>query len=202
MPRVKKLGADERRMLRHELHDAVADGGMPWSDAIRRMRRALGMTQHQFAKAFRLTKRQVVSFEAGTANPTTETLARLGRPFGFEVGFIKKPPQHEAASAEQITSVLERVRLVLSVMKSGYGEDEARFEDIRPADVKAVVNEILEQQARNGRPLRSLRVDATLAPALGCRPTGRCAYRSVPVVVLPAATSAACTVHAILGPSP
>ncbi len=202
VPRVKKLGADERRTLRHELHNAVAVGGMPWSDAIRRMRRALGMTQDQFAKAFRLTKRQVVSFEAGSVNPTVETLARLGKPFGFEVGFIRKPTQHDAAQAEQMTGVLARVRLVLSVMKSGHGEDEARFTDIGPADVKAVVNEILEQQALGGRPLRSLRIDPTLAPALGCQPTGRCSYRSVPVVVLPAAASAAGTVHAVLGPSP
>jgi transcriptional regulator with XRE-family HTH domain len=57
------------------------------------MRRALGLTQEQFAKAFKLTKQQVAGFEAGTANPTVATLARIGRPFGFAVGYIRRPPE-------------------------------------------------------------------------------------------------------------
>ncbi|MCK8785776.1 helix-turn-helix transcriptional regulator [Roseomonas sp. NAR14] len=83
--------------MRHQLHDAVVAGGLPWSEAVRRMRSALGMTQEQFARAFRITKRQVAELEAGTANPTVATLGRLGRPFGFRVGFIH--PGDEAATA-------------------------------------------------------------------------------------------------------
>jgi putative transcriptional regulator len=93
MARVKRLADDQRRALRSTLHDAVEQGGYPWDESIRRMRQALGLTQEQFAKAFKLTKRQVVSFEAGTANPTVETLARIGRPFGFEVGYIRRAPE-------------------------------------------------------------------------------------------------------------
>jgi transcriptional regulator with XRE-family HTH domain len=88
MPRVRKLGIEERRGLRHALHADVEAGGVPWSEAIRRMRVALGLTQEQFAKAFRMTKRQVSDLESGTANPTAETLVRIGRPFGYQVGYI------------------------------------------------------------------------------------------------------------------
>jgi transcriptional regulator with XRE-family HTH domain len=93
MARVKKLSDVRRRALRSTLHDAVEQGGCPWDQSIRHMRLALGLTQEQFAKAFKLTKRQVAGFEAGTANPTVETLARIGRPFGFEPGYIRRAPE-------------------------------------------------------------------------------------------------------------
>jgi len=93
MARVKKLPDEQRRALRNTLHDAVSQGGYPWDQSVRQMRQALGLTQAQFAKAFKLTKRQVASFEAGAANPTVETLARIGRPFGFVVGYIRRTPE-------------------------------------------------------------------------------------------------------------
>jgi transcriptional regulator with XRE-family HTH domain len=90
MVQVRKLPDDQRRALRITLQDAVEQGGSQWTETIRQMRQTLGLTQEQFAKAFRLTKRQVVSLEAGTANPTVRTLARIGRPFGFQVGYIRR----------------------------------------------------------------------------------------------------------------
>lgn len=101
MPRVRKLADDQRRALRGALHDAVEQGGHPWGDSIRQMRQALGLTQAQFAKAFKLTRRQVAGFEAGTANPTVETLARIGRPFGFAVGYIRRAPEPSPPLTEE-----------------------------------------------------------------------------------------------------
>lgn len=48
------------------------------------------MTQEEFAKTLSLTRRQVAEIEAGTANPTLETLEKIGRLFGFGVGFVPK----------------------------------------------------------------------------------------------------------------
>ncbi len=101
MPRVRKLAGDQQRALRRALHDAVEQGGYPWDKSIRDMRQALGLTQEQFARAFKLTKRQVAGFEAGTANPTVETLARIGRPFGFEVGYIRRAPDPPSSPPEE-----------------------------------------------------------------------------------------------------
>ncbi len=100
MPRVKRPGADERAALRLRLHDEVAAGGLPWSQTIRRMRQALGMTQEHFARAVKLTRRQVIALEAGTANPTIETLEKIGRPFGYQVGFILPRAGETSPSAE------------------------------------------------------------------------------------------------------
>lgn len=48
------------------------------------------MTQEEFASSLGLTRRQVAEIEAGTANPTMETLERIGRLFGFGVGFVPR----------------------------------------------------------------------------------------------------------------
>lgn len=84
----KPVSRDETRRRRHELHHRAYDGELPLPDAIRHMRHALGMTQAKFAQCFGLTRIQVSQLENGKANPTMETLARIGRPFGFVPGFI------------------------------------------------------------------------------------------------------------------
>lgn len=96
MARLKRPSAPELRQRRHALHAAVEQGGLPFADTIRQMRAAMGMTQARFGQVFKLTARQVLELEHGTANPTAETLNRLGRPYGFEVGFVKR----RAADAE------------------------------------------------------------------------------------------------------
>ncbi|WP_419899181.1 helix-turn-helix domain-containing protein [Roseomonas sp. USHLN139] len=92
MPRARRPSADERIALRVALHEEIAAGGLGWGEAVRRMRQALGMTQARFAQTFRLTRRLVVELEAGRANPTAETLARIGRPFGYQLGFVLARP--------------------------------------------------------------------------------------------------------------
>jgi len=39
-----------------------------------------------------LQKRQIAEIEAGKGNPTLPTLQKIGRLFGFEVGFIPRNP--------------------------------------------------------------------------------------------------------------
>lgn len=90
MPRVRRPPPEDRMAMREALHDDVAAGRVEWAEGLRRMRRSLGMTQDGFARAFRLTRRQVVDMEAGRANPTAETLAKVARPFGFRVGFVPR----------------------------------------------------------------------------------------------------------------
>lgn len=88
MPRVRRPSSEERMALRVGLNEDIAAGGLEWSQAVKRMRQALGMTQARFAQTFKLTRRLVVALEAGKANPTAETLAKIGKPFGYQVGFV------------------------------------------------------------------------------------------------------------------
>ena len=91
MPALKKLSRDEIRRRREELHQKVEAGKLRLPEGIRQMRHALGMTQVEFAKNFGLTRVQLVNLENGKANPTMETLTKVGRPFGFSVGFVLTP---------------------------------------------------------------------------------------------------------------
>ena len=98
MPRVRRASAEQRIALRLALNEEIAAGGLEWSQAVKRMRQALGMTQARFAEAFKLTRRLVVELEAGRANPTAETLAKIGKPFGYRLGFVlqrTEPPTSE-----------------------------------------------------------------------------------------------------------
>lgn len=59
------------------------------------MRHALGLSQPEFAKLFKLMTRQIADIERGAANPAAETLLKIGWAFGFQIGFV---PIQAAAS--------------------------------------------------------------------------------------------------------
>lgn len=81
--------AIEARETRQTFYKRIGEGKMTVPEGLRQMRAMLGMTQAQFGARFKLTTRQVSELENGRANPTAETLNRLGKPFGLQVGFIK-----------------------------------------------------------------------------------------------------------------
>ncbi len=69
---------------------AARTGDLRLPGAVAEIRKGIGMTQEEFAKTLSLTRRQVAEIEAGTANPTLDTLVKIGRLFGFSVGFVPK----------------------------------------------------------------------------------------------------------------
>lgn len=90
MPAVKPLTKIEKRARREEISRRAASGELNFPTAVYDLRHSLGMTQAEFAKRFGLTRVQVIALEAGRANPTLETLEKIGRPFGLQVGFVPK----------------------------------------------------------------------------------------------------------------
>ena len=90
MARWRKPTKDEILENRRTLAERARTGDLRLPEAVVEIRRGLGLTQDEFAKTLSLTRRQVAEIEAGTANPTLETLAKIGRLFGFTVGFIPK----------------------------------------------------------------------------------------------------------------
>ncbi len=88
MPALKPLTKMEKRQRREEIFRKAASGELRFPDAVRDLRKSLGMTQAVFAEKFGLTRVQVIELESGRANPTLETLQKIGRPFGFQVGFV------------------------------------------------------------------------------------------------------------------
>jgi putative transcriptional regulator len=90
MARWKKPTKDEVLQNRRTLADRARTGDLRLPEAVADIRKGFGLTQEEFAKTLSLTRRQVAEIEAGTANPTLGTLEKIGRLFGFRVGFVAK----------------------------------------------------------------------------------------------------------------
>ena len=75
---------------RREMLRSAFRGELRWSDAIKRMRLSLGMSQEGFGRMFGISRRRIVELETGKANPTVETLVRIGKPFGLVPGFVPR----------------------------------------------------------------------------------------------------------------
>lgn len=94
MARWKKPTKEEVLENRRTLAERASNGDLRLPDAVKEIRKGLGLTQEEFAKILSLTRRQIAEIEAGAANPTLETLTKIGRLFGFSVGFIPKRPEY------------------------------------------------------------------------------------------------------------
>lgn len=88
MPTVNAITKDERRKRREEISLKARSGELGLPDAVRELRKSLGMSQAVFAKHFGLTRVLVSELENGRANPTLETLTKISKPFGLQVGFV------------------------------------------------------------------------------------------------------------------
>ena len=97
MARWKKPTKEEILEHRRNLAERARHGALRLPGAVVEIRRSFGMTQEEFSKALGLTRRQVAEIEAGTANPTFKTLDRIGRLFGFTVGFVPKTAREDTA---------------------------------------------------------------------------------------------------------
>lgn len=90
MARWKKPTKDEILENRRTLAERAHCGDLRLPGAIAEIRKGIGMTQEEFANMLALTRRQVAEIETGVANPTLQTLHKVGRLFGFTVGFVPK----------------------------------------------------------------------------------------------------------------
>ena len=95
MARWKKPTKEEVHELRQILAGRAKAGALRYPGAVVEIRKTFGLTQMEFASMLGLTRRQVSEIEAGTANPTLETLEKIGRLFGFTVGFVPRTPQDD-----------------------------------------------------------------------------------------------------------
>jgi transcriptional regulator with XRE-family HTH domain len=90
MARWKKPSKEQVLDNRRNLAERARSGDLRLPGAVAQIRKGFGLTQEEFAKTLSLTRRQIAELEAGTANPTLETLDRIGRLFGFAVGFVPR----------------------------------------------------------------------------------------------------------------
>jgi putative transcriptional regulator len=106
MSRWRKPTKEEIRDRRAVIAAKARSGQLQLPGAVAEMRHALGLTQPEFAKVFKLTTRQVADIERGEANPTSETLHKIGRAFGFQIGFVptRSPTPVKVEEEEHVSS--------------------------------------------------------------------------------------------------
>lgn len=92
MARWKKPTKEEILENRRTLSERARTGDLRLPGAVSEIRKGYCMTQVEFARtlslSLSLSRRQIAEMEAGTANPTLETLDRIGRLFFFSVCFV------------------------------------------------------------------------------------------------------------------
>ncbi|AUW47583.1 helix-turn-helix transcriptional regulator [Rhizobium leguminosarum] len=95
MPKLRKPTREEINAYRKRLIERAEAGALRYPLAVSEIRRTMGLTQEQFANLVQMTRRQIAEIERGEANPTVETMQRIGRIFGFTVGFVPKNPSDD-----------------------------------------------------------------------------------------------------------
>lgn len=84
------LTIEERTQLIESIQAALADGTLPISEAVRRLRTEVtGLHQSQFAKMCKISVRTLVHIEHGEGNQTLKSLNAVFRPFGMQMGVVK-----------------------------------------------------------------------------------------------------------------
>ena len=96
MGRMRQRSLDERQALREQLFADLDAGTLSIPDAVRRMRAITGMTQREFAeRVAEVSLPSLQRIEAGAEGVRLDTLRKVGRRFGLEVGFVRRRIERE-----------------------------------------------------------------------------------------------------------
>ena len=89
--RVKKpIPSEVAAQRREKFYAEVAQGALSISEAVVAMRKISRLTQVEFAKHRGISVQSLKKIEAGSANPTVETLEKIADIFGLKIGFVAK----------------------------------------------------------------------------------------------------------------
>ncbi len=74
---------------KQSLKAAIEANQLTLGQAVRRMRKITGLSQKDYARRIvGISPRILAEIERDEGNPTLETLQKIGRPFGYRLGFI------------------------------------------------------------------------------------------------------------------
>lgn len=79
------MGSVRRARLVADVEARVDRGELGLREAVRRMRRAMGHTQADFARMVGISARVLIEFERGIGNPTLKTLEKILAPLSLEL---------------------------------------------------------------------------------------------------------------------
>ena len=87
----KQMSAEEATLAKQALKEGIRRGELTIGQATRQMRKITGKSQKDYARSIvGIAPRVLAEIERDVANPTIITLNKIGRPFGYTVGFVYK----------------------------------------------------------------------------------------------------------------
>jgi transcriptional regulator with XRE-family HTH domain len=75
---------------RRAIFEAIDRNELDLRVALKRLRRAMGLSQARYAKLIGINVRVLIDFERGVGNPTLASLEAMGKPFGLAIGFVRQ----------------------------------------------------------------------------------------------------------------
>ncbi len=86
-----KRSQEDSTRAKRELIAAIENQDLSPGEAVRRMRKISGLNQKAYAeRIIGISPRILAEVERDEGNPTMETLNKMGRPFGYAVGFVPR----------------------------------------------------------------------------------------------------------------
>ncbi|EDM25204.1 transcriptional regulator [Lentisphaera araneosa HTCC2155] len=80
----------DRKAIIEDLQNDLINNRCEIGEAIKTMRKSIGLNQKDFAKLFGLTVNALSLLENDKSNPTLKTLNNIGSKFGFKINFTPK----------------------------------------------------------------------------------------------------------------
>lgn len=116
--RRKHIDRQAEHALRQQFYERIQRDDISVAEAVKSMRRISLLTQAEFAKHRGVSLRVLKEIEAGTANPTLETLNRIGGIFGLRVGFVATPKTCRSGRTNKPGQTIRAVRSTAAVANS------------------------------------------------------------------------------------
>ena len=88
------VSIDARGLLIDGVREGIADGSLELGAAVRRLRTEVAkMQQTQFARMCKVSVRTLIQIELGEGNPTLKSLNAVFKPFGLQMGVVRRHRQ-------------------------------------------------------------------------------------------------------------
>lgn len=88
------LSIDARILLIESIQQSIADGSLQLGEAVKRLRvEGAKMHQSDYARLCKVSVRTLIQIEQGEGNPTLKSLNALFRPFGLQMGVVRRQRQ-------------------------------------------------------------------------------------------------------------
>lgn len=88
------MSIQARGLLIDSVREGIADGSLELGAAVRRLRTEVAqMQQTHFAQMCKVSVRTLIQIEQGEGNPTLKSLNAVFKPFGLQMGVVRRNRQ-------------------------------------------------------------------------------------------------------------